>query len=609
MAEREVRSRPKLVCLLPARNCAQDLPGYFASVRRFADAVVALDDGSTDDTALALEQEVLVKILLRSPRGETYVGWDDADNRNRLLAAAAPLHPEWVLFLDVDERIDESDGLALRRFIETDALPGCAYGFRVFRMVEDLTGYDRDQLWVYRLFAYRPGLELAEKGLHFVPIPRAIPRSRWIRTTVRIQHIGGAQPHRRLARYEKYQEADPDNRYQSTYEHLLWEASPVKQWEPRPRELPVLWHEHIGDEMEGRDENGCALSAIIISKDDEDRIERSLQPVLLQSCSEPFEVIVVVSGTDGTARIVERHPEARLVRLSGVALPGRARNAGLRIAGGEFVSFPGSHVELCERSLEARLEAHRLGYAMVTGSVINGTKTRSGWASYFLDHSGSLPGRPSGELEGPPAHCSYDRRALLAVGGFPEGLRAGEETVVNNELWRRGYPAYRSAGIRLVHRSPCRNPAQLVHHHFQRGRSMGRILQAEWRQGRRTIAELLRNWASPAYVLRRTTRTGRQVRMWGGDLRSEYRRSALLVASAAAATWIGIWSEFSRPKAWGSSSMQAQRDRGRDTSRAVHTGLPVARSDPSGRARLAGGEQEGESAKGEQSLAIAKRPV
>src|SRR5207245_404863 len=39
-------TRPTLVCLLPARNCEEDLPGYFDSVRRFADAVVALDDGS-----------------------------------------------------------------------------------------------------------------------------------------------------------------------------------------------------------------------------------------------------------------------------------------------------------------------------------------------------------------------------------------------------------------------------------------------------------------------------------------------------------------------------------------------------------------------------------
>ena len=44
-----------VVCLLPARNAAADLPGWFDSRRRFADAVVALDDGSTDDTSRCSE--------------------------------------------------------------------------------------------------------------------------------------------------------------------------------------------------------------------------------------------------------------------------------------------------------------------------------------------------------------------------------------------------------------------------------------------------------------------------------------------------------------------------------------------------------------------------
>lgn len=37
------KNSSNLVCLLPARNCEGDLPGYFESVSRFADAVVALN--------------------------------------------------------------------------------------------------------------------------------------------------------------------------------------------------------------------------------------------------------------------------------------------------------------------------------------------------------------------------------------------------------------------------------------------------------------------------------------------------------------------------------------------------------------------------------------
>jgi glycosyltransferase involved in cell wall biosynthesis len=131
------RSGP-IVCLLPVRNGAHDLPGYLQSVERFADAVVALDDGSDDETRAALESSSLVKVVLSNPARRDYKGWDDAENRNRLLSAASELEPAWVMSLDADERIAPDDAEALRRFIETEALPGFAFGFQVFRMWQDL---------------------------------------------------------------------------------------------------------------------------------------------------------------------------------------------------------------------------------------------------------------------------------------------------------------------------------------------------------------------------------------------------------------------------------------------------------------------------------------
>ncbi|HEV7846508.1 MAG TPA: glycosyltransferase [Thermoleophilaceae bacterium] len=537
LSSRSGGRRGRLVCLLPARNAAADLPGWFDSVRGLADAVVALDDGSTDDTRALLEAEPLVQVLLENPRRESYEGWDDAQNRDRLLEAAAGVDPAWILSLDADERIDPGDAAALREFVDGAARPDVAYGLRVHRMVGDLEHYDRDTLWAFRLFAYAPGQRFPSQRLHFVPVPTSIDRRRFVQTTLRIQHLGGLTEERREARFAKYAEADPGNEFQSDYTNLLAAADDARRWEPRPPGLAVV------PEEAAPDLDGPVLSAIVISRNDEDRIEGVVRAVAEQDCPEPFEVIVVVSGTDRTAEIVrEGFPEVTLVELGERALPGRARNAGLERARGEFISFPGSHVELPPGSLAARIRAHQLGHPMVTGTTLNGTPTRSGWASYFLDHSSVLPGRPSEPLNGPPAHCSYIRDHLLAVGGFPEDMRAGEDTVVNVELSRRGLVAYRSAEVTIVHRSRCTNPVRLVRHHFQRGRGLGRIVLDQRRAGGRSLWRAI----GLRYLRRRLRSLAGNVERWGADLAPEYRRSRPLIVAGALAALAGAWVEVLR---------------------------------------------------------------
>jgi glycosyltransferase involved in cell wall biosynthesis len=546
-------TRPLLLCLLPARNAAEDLPGYLDSAGHFADGIVALDDGSTDETPELLEASPLVKRLLRRPRREGYAGWDDAANRALLLDAAGELQPDWILFLDADERIDAEDGAALRSLVEGMAEPGYAYGFRVFRMIDDLAHYDEAGLWVYRLFAYEPGTQLPKRRLHFVPVPDSIPIRLWRRTTVRIQHLGGLDEERRLARLRKYEEADPERRYQRHYHYVTRPPRQVKPWRVRPAGFPVLGDPlrrgfRASVDLEEVDLATPILSAIVISRDDEDRIEGAVRSVVEQECSQPFEVIVVTSGSDRTAEIVgEQFPEVRLVELDGPALPGGARNAGVSVARGEYVSFPGSHIELPDGSLAARLDAHELGYPMVTGSILNGTSTRSGWASYFLDHSASLPNRPSAELSAPPAHCSYAREFLLEIGGFPDWLRAGEDTVVNRALFARGYRAYRAPEVRLIHRSRCTGPWRLVRHHFGRGRGWGRIILNDHKGGRPLLRWRVLGFLLFRYVPSRVLKTGRNVRRWGGALRGRYRRVWPLVLAGTLAAWLGVWWEILRP--------------------------------------------------------------
>ena len=106
--------RASIVCLLPVRNGEQDLPGYLGAASEWCDAVVALDDGSTDGTRQLLEASPLVRVLLDNPPRDSFAGWHDGRNRARLLEAAGDLAPDWIISVDADERIDAEDAAALR---------------------------------------------------------------------------------------------------------------------------------------------------------------------------------------------------------------------------------------------------------------------------------------------------------------------------------------------------------------------------------------------------------------------------------------------------------------------------------------------------------------
>ncbi|MER3439708.1 MAG: hypothetical protein C4346_20120, partial [Chloroflexota bacterium] len=232
-------------------------------------------------------------------------------------------------------------------FLATDALPGCAYGFQCFPMHRDLTHYLPTYIWVYRLFAFAPGQRFPDRRLHFSPIPTSIPRQAFIHTTLRIQHLGNLTPERRLARFEKYRQADPDCQYWPDYSSLLHapDESTLQIWQPREPGTPVLLPASIANEPapaapltdDGR--AAPALSVVVLATSGQDP-SSTLTSVTAQRCPEPVEIIVVVrSGTPSHADVRQHWPTVRIVEVSDSVTESAARNAGLHAAFGRYIMF------------------------------------------------------------------------------------------------------------------------------------------------------------------------------------------------------------------------------------------------------------------------------
>ena len=145
-----------IACLLPARNAEAEIGGWLESATGFADAIVALDDGSTDRTAELLRAEPPSPRCSRTSERPGYGDWDDGANRRRLLAAAASSSPTGS---SSSTPTSESTQKTQRRSgssWKATRSPPCAYGLTMFDEVAP-GKVELPPRTVYRAFAWRAG--------------------------------------------------------------------------------------------------------------------------------------------------------------------------------------------------------------------------------------------------------------------------------------------------------------------------------------------------------------------------------------------------------------------------------------------------------------------
>jgi glycosyltransferase involved in cell wall biosynthesis len=124
-------SLPRIVCAVETWNEAGFLPRWLGHVETFAAAVVAIDDGSSDDSAAVLRAHPKVNQVLAKPRGKRH----EVKDRRILTRMALDEKADWICFLDADEVFDARVDEALPRLLEAAEASGAGeVRFRKFTL-------------------------------------------------------------------------------------------------------------------------------------------------------------------------------------------------------------------------------------------------------------------------------------------------------------------------------------------------------------------------------------------------------------------------------------------------------------------------------------------
>lgn len=220
-----------VVALLPVFNDARYLPGWLEAVAARVGAVVALDDGSSDASALLLESSPLVDVLLRVDPSEKQ-GWDEPKNRQSLVIAGQSLGADWFVAFDADERPARRLWDDWPRMIADADRTGAIGIDQPLREVWDSpTQFRNDGVWgrkrktaIFRNLGESHAFDPARWHGEWYSA-QYIGTDAFTRVDTNLYHLKMLHAADRAARMGRYKQLDPENAFQSIgYEYLVDEA-------------------------------------------------------------------------------------------------------------------------------------------------------------------------------------------------------------------------------------------------------------------------------------------------------------------------------------------------------------------------------------------------
>lgn len=186
---------------------------------------------------------------------------------------------------------------------------------------------------------------------------------------------------------------------------------------------------------------GAPLVSVVIPTYNRAHLVREAAASVLAQSYRPLELIVVDDGstdaavTEAAAAALARRAEVRVLRQAHTGMPGQARNAGARLARGEYLAFLDSDDLWLPQKLALQVAAAR-----AAGDQISHTRERWVRRGRVISQR-SQRHRRSGDLFADslrkcvigPSTVLLQRALFEAAGGFREDLEIAEDY----ELWLR----------------------------------------------------------------------------------------------------------------------------------------------------------------------------
>ena len=236
--KRIIRPEHKLTLSMIVKNEENRyLEDVLMNAMKYVDEVMILDDASTDNT-VALCERILKDFPHKIVVNTESMFHKEGYLRKKQWDETIKMNPDWILFLDADEILEDRMQKVVSSLLENDSVD--LFCFKLYDMW-DQNRYRSDSYWNAHtrympfLLRYQPNYKYRFNmaNHHCGRMPMNVLQMDYANVDIRVKHYGWSRAEDRKAKYARYMEMDPGGRLgiPEQYQSIMDEAPNLVRFE------------------------------------------------------------------------------------------------------------------------------------------------------------------------------------------------------------------------------------------------------------------------------------------------------------------------------------------------------------------------------------------